>query len=335
LKTLKDVAQDAGVSVATVSRVLNDHEYVSDKTRHKVLTAVEKLGYRPSQLAVGLRTGKTRIFGLIISDIGNPYFASVVRGIEDVAYANGYSLILCNSDEDPEKEELYINVFLDSAVSGAIIACAREDSMCGKSLLDADIPIVALDRRLMNFDVDTVVTNNIKGAYDAVVHLIEHGHKRIGYIGGPLHTTTGKERWEGYKKALMENGYELIPDLVKVGNFKQRSGQETARELLEEDDRPTALFTANNLMTLGALNAIHEKGLRIPEEIAIVGFDDLPWAQSLDPPLTAVEQPAYELGRIAADLLIKRIIDPDRPISRVTLDTNLIVRHSSGIEPSK
>jgi DNA-binding LacI/PurR family transcriptional regulator len=330
LKTLKDVARAAGVSIATVSRVLNDHEYVSDETRHRVLSAVDELGYRPSQLAIGLRTGKSRVFGLIISDIGNPYFASVVRGIEDIAYTNGYSLILCNSDEDPEKEELYINVFLDSAVSGAIVACAREDSMCAKKLLDASIPIVAMDRRITNFEVDTVVTNNIQGAFDAVIHLIEQGHRRIGYVGGPLHTTTGKERWEGYKKALTEHGFELDPELVKVGNFKQRSGQEAARELLHVDKRPTAIFTANNLMTLGALNAIHEEGLEIPEEIAIVGFDDLPWAQSLDPPLTAVEQSAYELGRTAAEFLIKRINEPERPVTNVTLDTNLIIRKSSG-----
>jgi len=330
LKTLKDVARVAGVSIATVSRVLNGHEYVSDETRHKVLSTVEELGYRPSQLAISLRTGKSRVFGLIISDIGNPYFASVVRGIEDIAYNNGYSIILCNSDEDPEKEELYINVFLDSSVSGAIVACAREDSVCSKKLLDGSIPVVAMDRRISNLDVDTVVTNNVKGAYDAVTHLIEQGHRRIGYIGGPVHTTTGKERWEGYKKALMDHGVELDPELVKVGNFKQQSGQEAARELLNEEGRPSALFTANNLMTLGALNAIHEEGLKIPEQIAIVGFDDLPWAQSLDPPLTAVQQSAYELGRTAADLLIKRINKPKRPITNVTLDTNLIVRKSSG-----
>jgi DNA-binding LacI/PurR family transcriptional regulator len=335
VKTLRDVAKVAGVSIATASRVLNNHEYVSEKTRNKVLSAVEDLGYRPSRLAVGLRTGRTRIFGLIISDIGNPYFASVVRGIEDIAYANGYNLILCNSDEDPEKEELYINVFLDSAVSGAIIACAREDSMCGGKLLDAGIPIVAMDRRMMNFNVDTVITNNVKGAYEAVIHLIEQGHRKIGFIGGPLHTTTGRERWEGYKKALSEHGYELNQDLIKLGNFKQRSGQEAASELLEKDDRPTALFAANNFMTLGALNSIHDKGLKIPDEIAIVGFDDLPWAQSLDPPLTAVEQSANELGKTAADLLIKRIDDPNRPITTVTLNTNLVVRKSSRVEPTR
>jgi DNA-binding LacI/PurR family transcriptional regulator len=204
----------------------------------------------------------------------------------------------------------------------------------GGKLLDAGIPIVAMDRRMMNFNVDTVITNNVKGAYDAVIHLIEQGHRKIGFIGGPLHTTTGKERREGYKKALLEHDYELNQDFIKLGNFKQKSGQEAARELLESDDRPTALFVANNSMTLGALNSIHEKGLKIPDEITIVGFDDLPWAQSLDPPLTVVEQPAYELGKTAADLLIKRINDPERPVTSITLNTNLIVRKSSGIEPA-
>lgn len=332
MKTLKDVAKAAGVSIATVSRVLNNHEYVSEQTRHKVLSAVEALDYRPSRLAVGLRTGRSRIIGLIISDIGNPYFTSVVRGIEDVAYASGYSMILCNSDEDPEKEELYINVFLDSAISGAIIACANEESVSGGKLLQADIPIVAMDRRMINFDVDTVVTNNIQGAYDAVVHLIEQGHQRIGFIGGPLYTTTGKERWEGYKKALMENDLEAFPELIKEGDFKQTSGYKAACQFLDEEDPPSAMFVANNLMTLGALNAIHEKGLRIPSDIAIVGFDDLPWAQSLDPPLTAIEQPVYELGRTAANLLLKRITDLERPTVNISLDTKLIVRRSSIIE---
>jgi DNA-binding LacI/PurR family transcriptional regulator len=273
---MKEVAKLAGVSVATVSRVLNDNPNVSPELCSRVLAAVEKLNYQRNRVARSLRAKTSLIVGLIISDIQNPFFTSVVRGVEDVAYDHGYTLLLCNSDEDPTKEHLYIDIMLAEKVAGVIISPVAEVDNYSSLLLQAGVPIVSMDRRMRDLDVDTVLVNNVKGAYQAVSHLIELGHRRVGFIGGPLQTTTGRERHEGYKKALTEHGIGLEQGLVKIGDFKQDSGYQIACELLESDDSPVAIFTANNLMTLGALNAIHEKGLNIPQDIAIVGFDDMP-----------------------------------------------------------
>jgi LacI family transcriptional regulator len=330
MATMKEVAKLAGVSVATVSRVLNDKPNVSPELRSRVLQAVEKLSYQRNRVARSLRAKTSLIIGLIISDIQNPFFTSVVRGVEDVAYDHGYTLLLCNSDEDPDKERLYIDIMLAERVAGVIISPVAEVDNYSSVLLQAGVPVVAMDRRMRDLEVDTVVVNNVEGVYQAVGHLIEQGHRRIGFIGGPTRTTTGRERQEGYQKALAEHGLGLEQGLVKIGDFKQDSGYQMTCELLEMDDPPTAIFTANNLMTLGALNAIHEKRLSIPQEVAIVGFDDMSWAPSLAPPLTAVAQPTYELGRTAADLLLRRIGDPHRPTEQICLEADLVVRESSG-----
>jgi DNA-binding LacI/PurR family transcriptional regulator len=327
---MKEVAKLAGVSVATVSRVLNNKPSVSSELRSKVLEAVGELNYQRNRVARSLRVKTSQIIGLIISDIQNPFFTSIVRGVEDLAYEHSYTLLLCNSDEDPDKERLYIDTMLAERVAGVIISPVAEVDNYSSVLLEAGVPIVAMDRRMRDLDVDTVLVNNVEGAYQAVSHLIELGHRRIGFIGGPLQTTTGRERHEGYKKALTEHGISLEQSLLKIGDFKQDSGYQIVCELLEMDDSPVAVFTANNLMTLGALNAIHEKGLSIPQDMAIVGFDDMPWAPSLDPPLTAVAQPTYELGQTAADLLLRRVADPKRPVEQICLETTLVIRESSG-----
>lgn len=332
---IRDVAKAAGVSTATVSRVMNDHPYITDETRIKVLQAMDQLGYQPSRVARRLRMQATNIFGLILSDIANPFFTTVVRGIEDLAYANKYSLLLCNSDEDRAKEALYLRVLLAEKVAGAIISPTDEDSIACAALIESGIPVVAMDRRLRSLRVDTVLVDNVSGAYRAVSHLIQLGHRRIGLIGGPTTITTGRERQQGYEKALIDHGLAIDEDLIRVGDFKQDSGHQKACELLELRDPPTAIFAANNLMTLGALNAIHEKGLNIPQDVAVVGFDDMPWAPSLNPPLTTVAQPAYELGRVAAEMLLARIANPDRPIREIRLETALIIRMSCGSRPQK
>jgi DNA-binding LacI/PurR family transcriptional regulator len=215
-------------------------------------------------------------------------------------------------------------------VAGIIISPADENSTSCELLLRNGVPIVAMDRRLRQFDVDTVLVDNVKGAYQGTSYLIRLGHRRIGLIGGPSRITTGRERREGYERALREHGLELDQSVIKIGDCKQNGGYQKACELLEMDDPPTAIFTANNLMTLGGLNAIHEKDLNIPQNVAIVGFDDMPWAPSLDPPLTAVAQPTYELGCTAADLLLQRIADKDREIVEMKLEPTLIIRDSCG-----
>lgn len=331
MATMKQVALRAGVSIATVSRVLNDQPNVTPEARAKVLKAIEALNYRPSRVARRLRVKHTQVIGLIISDIQNPFFTSITRGVEDVASRNGYSLILCNTDEDAERERVYLEVMHDENVAGIILASATETGH-DFELLGHEIPLVAMDRLIRDAQVDTVLVDNVNGAYQAVTHLLSLGQRRIGFIGMPHHITTGRERQEGYEKALAENGMQIDSRLIRHGKFKQEAGYKQALDLLSlpEHERPTALFVANNLMTLGALNAIHEKGLSIPDEVAIVGFDDMPWAVSLSPPLTAVAQPTYELGRTAAEMLLARIADPNRPPTQIRLPLELVVRESSG-----
>lgn len=329
MTTMKDIARLAEVSTTTVSRVLNNHPQVSEETRQRVQQAMAQCGYQPSEVARGLRLQASNIIGLIISDIANPFFPSVVRGIEDVAYANQYRLLLCNSGEDAEREALYIDVMQAQRVAGVIISSHDEDSVRCETLIASGIPIVAMDRRLRRLEVDTVVTDNIEGAYQAVSHLLQLGHRRIGLIGGPLLTTTGRERQDGYRKALLEAGIQADQRLIKIGGFRQEGGYRGACELLAGEDPPTAIFTSNNLMTLGALGAIRDKGLKIPDDIALVGFDDLPWAAALVCPLTTVAQPTYEMGQIATELLLGRIADKDRPIRKIKLEPTLVVRQSS------
>ena len=327
--TSRDVAKKAGVSIATVSRVLNDSSHVSDRVRRKVLRTVKELNYQPNRTAQRLRAKRSYVIGLIISDIQNPFFTSVVRGIEDVANARGYSLVLCNSDEDPEKERVYIGILLAEAVAGVIITSTSESSRPVGDLLSHHIPVVAIDRKIKSRQIDSVLVGNADGAYDAVSHLLSLGHRCIGFIGLPLNYTPGKERYEGYQRALREHHLPISRSQVRFSNAKQDGGYESARDLLAKESCITALFVANNLMTLGALDAIRERGLKIPDDISIVGFDDMPWAMLLQPPLTAIAQPTYDLGKQAAELLIERLQKTDKPVDHLRLNTQLVIRGST------
>jgi LacI family transcriptional regulator len=329
MSTIKEVALKAGVSTATVSRILNGKGTFSSSTEERVLSAVKELGYKPSRVARNLRVQRTQLIGLIISDIQNPFFTSVIRGVEEVAYQHDYSVILCNSDEDSIKEQMYLTVMHEENVAGIILATTLERGHDEK-LICCEIPVVAIDRTIDNIGIDTILVDNILGAREAVAHLIKLGHNRIGLIGGLEHVSTARERQLGYERAHHEFGISLDQDLMKSGNFKQISGYKIAMELLTLRDRPSALFIANNLMTLGALNAIHSLGLNIPRDVAVVGFDDMPWAISLNPPLTVVAQPDYELGKFAGELLLKRIADQDLETKQIRLIPKLVIRESCG-----
>jgi DNA-binding LacI/PurR family transcriptional regulator len=329
--TLKDVADYAHVSRATVSRVLNNNPNVADDLRERVLEAVRALGYQPNRAARRLRANTSDVFGLIISDIENPFFTSVVRGVEDAAYEHQLSVVLCNSDEDPAKQRMYLQVMQAERVAGLIISPTNStDAQDFAKLRQLGIPIILLDRRVDHFEADTVTIDNITGAYTAVTHLLELNHRRIGIIGGFPALSTGRDRYEGYRKALSAAGIKPDDKLVKVGNFKIESGYRLAVDFINSSQPPTAIFAANNLMTLGALRAMREHQIRIPEDIALIGFDDMPWSGDLYPPLTAVSQPTYELGQETVHLLVRRLADPDAPIRTVTLQPRLIVRESCG-----
>ncbi|MBI5031720.1 MAG: LacI family DNA-binding transcriptional regulator [Chloroflexi bacterium] len=325
--TSQDVAKKAGVSVATVSRVLNDSPLVSPQVRERVLSAVKELNYQPNRTAQRLRAGRSHVIGLIISDIQNPFFTSVVRGIEDVAYKYSYSVVLCNSDEDVEKEQLYIGVLSSERVAGVIIVPTGND--CCSPLLNLQMPVVMMDRVVPGLSTDFVVLDNVAGAYAAIQHLLELGHRRIGMVSAPPGISVGTERQRGYENAMHDYGIAVDAMLIQPGNFKENGGYQAASKLLELKPRPTAIFAANNLMTMGAYQAISDKGLRIPDDISVIGFDDMPWFGLVHPPLTAVRQPTYEIGAQAAELLFARLLDSTTPIQRKILQPELIVRSST------
>ena len=334
MATLKDVAQEANVSVSTVSRVFNNPEKVSPSTRDRVREAVDTLGYQPSRVARRLRLeeGTARLLGLVIPDIQNPFFADVTRGVEDVAQDHEYALILSNSDEDPAKQRVAVDTLVTEDVDGVIVPPVSMNDPEVQRLVDSEIAVVCVDRRMEGARVDTILSDNRQGAYDAVAHLIDLGHERIGFIGGISHISTLAERREGYERALRDHGLAVDPALVKDEEHHRERGRRHAEELLDLNQPPTALFTGNNLTTLGTLSALNQRGVKVPGEMALVGYDDVPWAQALNPPPTVIDQPGDEIGRRAAEILLERLDAPDRSPTVVTLQPKLIVRESCGAD---
>ncbi len=327
--TIVDVARAAGVSTATVSRVLNNHPRVGSQLRARVLQAVKEMGYRPSRVARTLRTRRNRVWALIISDVRTgPFLADLVRGVEDIAYRAGYSLFLCNADEDPVKESTYVELAVAEQVGGLILTPSSQRTDLAP-VVRARIPVVLADRTLPTEYADTVTVDNIVGAYQAVNHLLEGGYKRIACITGPLQTTTGEQRFDGYCKAVAEAGLTVDESLVRVADFREAGGRTAMHDLLEQRGCPEAVFVANYLMAIGALQVIDEAGLVIPKDIAIISFDDPPWSTLLRPPLTAVAQPAYDLGVESARLLLSRLEGYSGVARTVTLSPTLVVRGSS------
>jgi DNA-binding LacI/PurR family transcriptional regulator len=328
--TIREVADAAGVSPATVSRVLNGYPHIREEVRQGVLEAVARLGYEPNRVAQRLRASRSRLVGIMVTDITNPFNNIVMAGMESVFFDHGFSVLMSNTDADPQKELDYLRLMENEGVAGLVIAPTSENVVRLEELAEAGLPIVVIDRRVNSPHVDVVLADNVAGARSAVEHLTQLGHKRIGHIGGPMRLTSGRERYQGYCDALRSAGLRVHPEHVRFGDHQFDSGYARALELLAVDPPPTALFIANNMMTLGALNAIHDRGKRIPHDVAVVGFDDVPWAVSLNPPLTAVAQPTREIGHQAARLLLERIDVPGLPARSVILETQLVVRESCG-----
>jgi len=330
MATIKDVARHAGVSITTVSRILNNHPYVAEELRRRVLKSIDELGYRPSRVAQRLRATDSNLVGVIFSDIANPFYIESLRGIEQVLSQHGMSVLIGNADSDQKREESFIHLMQMEGVAGLILAPTKEESAVLAQASNLGLPVVVIDRRMSNMQVDTVLADNFKGSLLAIQHFVELGHKRIGVVSGPLHLTSGRERYTGYLQAMSDSGLAVETSLTRFGDYRQASGYTLTRDLLEASDPPSALFVANNQMTIGALNAIHEMGWNIPGDIAVIGFDDLSWAVSLNPPLTTVAQPTFQIGLQAAELFMVRIADPDRPPRTIVLETQLIVRESCG-----
>jgi LacI family fructose operon transcriptional repressor len=326
---IKDVADAAGVSTATVSRVLSGKPHVRPELRQRVLAAVEELDYRPNHVARSLRAQQTRIIGLIVADIQNPFFTAVSRAVEDVASAQGMSVFLCNSDEDQSKEIMYLEHMRAENVAGIIFSPTRKTAERFAEIVDLDIPVVVIDRRVQASEVDSVLIDNVEAARQLAEHIIMDGHRRIAALFG-IASTTGRERRKGFAQALRDHGLELEPDLVNYIDAREDVGYESTRVLLHRRERPEAIFTSNGLLATGAFRALREAHLAIPDEMAFVTFDDTPWAKLVEPPVTVIRQPTYEIGKTATELLLDRIKEPSRPTRQIVLHSTLVVRRSCG-----
>lgn len=327
--TMKEVAAYAGVSTATVSRVVGGKGGVRPELERRVHQAIEELNYRPNQAARRLRERKAKIIGVLVSDIQIPFFASIVVGIDRVLQEAGYLPLLGNTFDLLVSEQAHINTFLSEGVSGVIFAAANSTDVSNYDpLRSAHIPLVAIDRTPGDLQVDTVQVTNVQAAKNAVSHLLQEGHRRIALIAGPNHISTAVERQAGYDLALRSAGLALDPALIQVGDYTLEGGYRAMHTLMENPDRPTAVLIANNVMTLGALQYVNEQALEIPCDIAVIGYDDMPWAASLRPPLTVVAQPDYEIGVLAARLMLDRIREPDSSVKHITLDARLVLRAS-------
>jgi len=326
--TIRDVALKAGVSPATVSRALNGHTSVEPALAQRVRDAALSLDYRPNAAARNLRRSSTTLWAAIVSDVQNPFFTSMVRGIEDIAQAAGFSVVLCNSDEDPGKEAAYVAAVRSEQMAGVLISpSGGSDSL--RILGESNIPAVCIDRTAPGISADAVLVNNEEGAFQATMHLVEGGYRRIACVTGPRRVSTATERLAGYRRALRQAGLPYDRALVKHADFREAGGYRAMRTLLDDGSRPDAVFATNNLMAVGVLECLAAADQRIPEDVAFVGFDEIPWAGLVRPSITTVEQPTYELGSTGARLLLQRISAPQRSPVLVTLQTQLRVRDST------
>jgi DNA-binding LacI/PurR family transcriptional regulator len=328
--TIKDVAAHASVSVATVSAVINENKYVSPELVQRVQASIAVLGYQRNSFARGLKTQLSHCIGLIIPDLANPFYTNIARGVENVAHAHNYSLILGNTDEDPEKEKKYLQLLESKQADGLIIAVTDHSYAYLQSLPLQNLALVSIDRSLFDLGIDTVMVENIEGARTAVEHLIALAHRRIGLLTGARGIAPTEERLSGYTEALEKHGIPVDPALIVTTRPRVDGGERGALQLLNLEDRPTALFMMDGTMAIGALQTIERLGLRCPEDIAIACFDDFVWASVMRPRLTVVDQPTYEIGQQAACLLFDRLQNRERAPKEVRLPTQLIIRESSG-----
>ncbi|MEU6672841.1 LacI family DNA-binding transcriptional regulator [Streptomyces sp. NPDC046925] len=332
MASIKDVAAEAGTSVATVSRVLNSHPSVSPAARARVIAAIESLGYRPNAVARSLRTDQTRTLGLVISDVLNPYFTALARSVEEAARALGYSVIIGNADERPELQDHHVRTLLDRRIDGLLVSPADGGTPLLLDTARAGTPMVFVDRWIPGADVPVVRADGREAIRDLVAHLHAVGHRRLAIIAGPAATTTGSERVEAFRDALASYGIPLPDSYIGQGDFQADSGRRATERFLALPEPPRVIFAADNLMALGALDAIRARGLRVPDDIALAAFDDIPWFVHTDPPITAIAQPTGDLGRAAVQALVDRI--EGRSPRSVTLPARLVVRRSCGESPT-
>lgn len=324
--TLKMVAERAGVSVNTVSRAINNKPDINEETKKRILKVAQELGYVRNDTAVALRTKKTGTIGVVIADNRNPFYAEVLNGMEVAAREKNYHIILANTQRDYQKEEEAINLLLAKRVDGLLITPVQDRDDDIKNLIDANIPFVVVGRDFENIEVDAVYNDEVKGGFLATEYLIKKGHKRIALINGFLYKSPARGRLEGYKRALKEYGILFDDALVNVGDIDVKDGYERTKQLFEKGLDFTAIFAYNDMMAFGAMQAIREKGLKIPEDIGLVGYDDIPFSSLISPALTTIRLKKQNLGVQSVKLLLSRINGKRKKIKKKMLDVELITR---------
>lgn len=335
MATIKDIAVHAEVSVTTVSHVVNGTRFVSVDARQRVNTAIEALRYVPSALARSLKSNRTHTVGMMIPNCSNPFFAELIRGIEDTCFASNFNVILCNSDDNPDKQRKYVRVLSEKQVDGLIVFSSGGDTDLSEALRETDMPQILLDREVEHVSADLVEVDHEAGAWMATRHLIDLGHRRLACITGPLDLAPARQRLQGYRRALSEAGLASNPTWEVDGGFTSEAGHAAMQQLLAHSQTPSAVFACNDLMAIGAICAATGQGLRVPHDLSVVGFDDIALSAHSSPPLTTIAQPKYQLGVIAATFLLSRISKPDQPLRREVLPAKLCIRQSTMAYPTE
>ncbi len=332
--TIKDIAREVGVSPSTVSRALSDSPLISRETKERVHTVAKRLGYERNELARALVKGASEAIGLVVPDITNPFFADIARGVGEVAHAFGYGVILCNTAENIERGLNYIRLLRRKRVDGLIITNAIRNDPVAKQLVGSKTPFILVSRLWEGIETPYVTSDDRFGARQAVEHLIALGHKRIGFIGGPATVQSSNDRMQTYREVLQEHGITPQEEWIRYADFTQQAGREASRRMLSLTVRPTAIFAANDVTALGVLEAAEDLGLSVPNDLSIVGYDDISYASLPRIQLTTVAQPAFEMGKIATDWLISTISGKHRTLLHRVLKPHLVVRCTTSKPPS-
>jgi len=326
--TIKDVAKLAEVHPSTVSRVINGNPRISEKTKNKVLLIIKKLGYTPNAIARGLKTKRTHTLGMLIPDITNPFFSEIARGVEDAANKNSFNVILCNTDDKLKKERTYLEILREKRVDGLILGTAHIRDKSILALENKKFPYILISRNIERLNKNCIIIDDVEGGIMATEYLIKLGHRRIAHITGPLKTRSALNRLKGYKLALKKHEIEYKDELVGEGDFRIKGGYQVMKRFLKLTEPPTAIFAANDLIALGAMQAIQKKNFHIPEDFSVIGFNDIELASFIYPPLTTIRQPILEMGNLAVKMLLRIIIEKEFNQRRIILQPKLIIRES-------
>ena len=331
MATISDVAKAASVSTSTVSHVINETRFVRPETRERVLSVMREMSYKPNRLASSLRKSQTQTIGVLVPNAANPFFAEILAGIESACFEHGYNFIMGNADDDPERELAYLQVLLERQVDGVLLVAAGTHEKSLELLALHGTPAVTFDRSANSLQVDEILADSKQGGLLATNYLLDLGHRRIACIKKGSDLTSSTDRVLGYQEALLARGVAIDDDLIVAGDYMPAGGYNACVQLLDLDEPPSAIFTCNDLMAVGALSAIYDRGLRVPDDISVIGYDNISLASYTIPPLTTIAQPIFELGKLAVDKLVARLKDSDAERnypSREVLPVSIFERES-------